>query len=483
MDFRDILFGMTDAHAEREEHPELLLNGYLDLDKLLDHILNHKTFLVLGYKGSGKSALSEHLELAFDSERNAEEDEYLVTQEFLSAFPYNKFAKIINGQEGKEVKSIAAWEWLLLTKILYILKTDNDASFSNEGDIDTFTTYLTRHNVYPLKSLSALVMKSSARSFQAGFKGLNLELSSTNTDAELSYDVLIDFLKDIIATCSGAHSHLLVIDGLDEILLNKDTQYTAIAALINVARDLNRFFSRNNQPLKIIILCRTDIFERLPDPNKNKMRSDYSFTLNWYNEGIQSENDNHLIELVNKRAKLKYPEIENVFTQFFPEYYENKKIPGALLEHTRHTPRDFLQLMNRIQTNCSTPSVTKDEIAAGIKDYSISYFLPEIKDEMAGYINYQVIDEIISVLASFRSREIEYAHLISRLEVILKNTTHTPTEVLKVLYDCSAIGQRYSYDEGETRFSFKYRNRNSTLVTHQKITIHKGLWKALNVNF
>ncbi len=326
-------------------------------------------------------------------------------------------------------------------------------------------------------------MKSSARSFQSGFKGVNFSFNTTLSNSDISYEFLIDFLKESISNCKGIHSHLLIIDGLDEILLNKDIQYTSIAALINVARDLNRYFVMNHQPLKVVILCRTDIFERLPDPNKNKLRSDYSFSLNWYNEGIHSEDNNPLISLVNKRAKLIYPELENIFISFFPKTHMDKNIPGALLEHTRHTPRDFLQLLNCIQASCREKVVSNEAITYGIKQYSSSYFLPEIKDEMAGYIRYELIDEIISVLASFRSREIEYSSLRNRLDGLLNNTDNKPQDILKVLYDCSAIGQLYTYNGATTRYSFKYRNRNSTLVEGDKVILHKGLWKALNVNY
>ena len=55
---------------------------------------------------------------------------------------------------------------------------------------------------------------------------------------------------------------------------------------------------------------------------------------------------------------------------------------------------------------------------------------------------------------------------------------------MRVLYDCSAIGHVYSY-KGEriTRVTFKYRNRTSTFTPDDRILLHKGLWKALNVNF
>lgn len=56
--------------------------------------------------------------------------------------------------------------------------------------------------------------------------------------------------------------------------------------------------------------------------------------------------------------------------------------------------------------------------------------------------------------------------------------------ILNVLYDCSAIGHTYSYKDGKgTRITFKYRNRNSSFNKDNGIILHKGLWKALNVNF
>lgn len=63
MDFTKINFGRADAHSEGEDFPILLKDGYLDIDSVVDQALNTSVFLFLGYKGSGKSSLSEHLRL------------------------------------------------------------------------------------------------------------------------------------------------------------------------------------------------------------------------------------------------------------------------------------------------------------------------------------------------------------------------------------------------------------------------------------
>lgn len=150
---------------------------------------------------------------------------------------------------------------------------------------------------------------------------------------------------------------------------------------------------------------------------------------------------------------------------------------------TRHTPRDFMQLMLSIQNYCSSPVVTEYDIQEGVKEYSTEYFLPEIKDEMAGYIPFQYIDSVVNILSSFREREFSYQQFTDTFYA-LNIESISPDTVLNVLYDCSAIGHAYPYGNGEqTSITFKCRNRSSSFNRNNRIILHKGLWKALNVNY
>ena len=65
-DFRKIVFGKTDARAESAECPNLAIDGYFPLDNIDEKILELNPFLILGSKGSGKTALSEFLKLTAD---------------------------------------------------------------------------------------------------------------------------------------------------------------------------------------------------------------------------------------------------------------------------------------------------------------------------------------------------------------------------------------------------------------------------------
>ena len=155
-------------------------------------------------------------------------------------------------------------------------------------------------------------------------------------------------LKEIFSTTQTESHHLLVIDGLDDVLLDADFQLEALSALVLEASRLNQFFRERGAPFKIIILCRTDIYERLPGSNQNKIRQDLAFEIEWFEEAADPNNAN-LVKLVNLRAQFSDRRINNVFASFFPSRLKRSNAIMFLLEHTRHTPRDVIQLLKYIQ--------------------------------------------------------------------------------------------------------------------------------------
>lgn len=474
MDFRELNFGKADAQEEGVEYPNLLRDGYYVKDNIIEQAYNSSKYLFLGYKGSGKSALSMHMKLASQSDT-------IVDLLSLKDFPYKSFAKIVPGDSETEYKLKVSWRWLLLVQMLSVLIHDKDAQPSNHAELKQLTDFMTQAGIFPLVELSALVSRTTTNKFQGDVKAFSFEHTTNQANAQISFEWLISYIKNVITSYKEMHSHIIVIDGLDDILTSREIQYLSIAALINEVKDLNLFFRTQNFPFKLILLCRTDIFERLPDANKNKIRRDCSYSFTWYKEGEDSQERCGLIDLLNKRGRLVYPQITDVIKEFFPSKYNRNKTHNALLEMTRHTPRDFMQLMISIQTHCKSPNVSEQNIDEGIKEYSSEYFLPEIKDEMAGYIPYQHIDNIVNILASFRSREISYKDFCQAFETLHINDISADT-VLGILYDCSAIGHTYPYKD-QTRITFKYRNRNSCFSKSNHIILHKGLWKALNINY
>lgn len=476
-DFRKINFGQVAAEAEGQENPTLLLDGYYDKDNIIETAINSSKFLFLGYKGSGKTALSEHLRLM-------KRDDLIIDQLLLESFPYKSFTKMVSGSDDSEVKIKVAWNWLLKIKVLGSLISDKDAKSLLEVELNKAIELFTQLGIFPLTNISSLVKKSSSNSFKTGIKIFSYEHTNETENASISFELALDYISNLVLSFKEEKRHLIIIDGIDDILTSGETQYKSIAGLVNVVKNINKDFVQNALLVKIIILCRTDIFERLPDPNKNKIRSDFSFTFNWYVEGSDNQERCGLIDIANLRTQLVYPNVKNVFKSFFPNTIEGKDTKQYLLDMTRHTPRDFMRLMFYIQSECKE-KVRSEDIKKALSKYSSDYFIPEIRDEMTGYIPYKTVDTVIKLLASFRNREIRFRDFKDEFEASpdLKGNL-TAEYTLNVLYECSAIGNIYEYDDnGTQRITFKYRNRNSSFNRRNGIILHRGLWKGLNINY
>ncbi len=62
--YRDLYFGMSDSRNEVNENREAFVKSYVDLNGAISAVVNGQKFLVLGPKGTGKSALAWYLEAA-----------------------------------------------------------------------------------------------------------------------------------------------------------------------------------------------------------------------------------------------------------------------------------------------------------------------------------------------------------------------------------------------------------------------------------
>ena len=472
MDFRKINFGLSDAQSERMDYPNLLKDGYLNISQVIETVNNPRYFLFLGYKGSGRSSLSEHLELC--------ENDYIVEQQPLTNFPFKFFDKVINS-EDRTIKYKIIWRWLLCAYVLSSLC--KDLKQINEDTRQAIVIF-TQLGLFPVINISSLLKKSSTTTISATIKSLGISHSVSTEYAEADMELLTNYVKNIIITFTETTPFLIIIDELDDILAPHGRQFENIAALINEVKELNAYFYYNNILVKIIVLCRTDMFEKLPGQNLNKIKQSNSFTFTWYREGIDSNKHSDLVNLINKRAKLTYPVINDVFKEFFPQKYNNINIYSALLDYTRHTPRDFIQLINYIQQNCDSENVTKTAITKGIKNYSTDYFLPEISNELSGYLPSVAIQPVFNVISSIRSQSFTYEQFIKIYNDVYALKDIDPLYVLNILYDCSAIGHTHYYKENNTtRVLFKYRNRSTAFEKSDTILLHRGLWKAMNVDY
>ena len=475
--FKDIPLGQASAELEGAYSPNLIVKGFLDPWDVLEKAKNGPEFLFLGYKGSGKSAIGEHLRLTA-------EDNYslFVTHTFLSDFPYGNFAKIVTGDAEPESRFPTAWQWILVLTLLNSISQDYGIHEDNPGQLQRSLDALRTVGLLPTNDLRTMVVASSRAKYKAKLLGV-LEIEFDNNErrsGELQFLQAISCLKQLLIDVRSSNKHLLILDGLDDILLQTKVQYQSIAALILEASRLNQLFRQNDVPAKIIVLCRTELFERLPGPNKNKIRQDSSVELDWYHNPSRPE-VSMLVRLVNKRAKLVDADLIDMFVEFFPREWNNHPFLSFLLHHTRHTPRDFIQLLTHIQKCCTRRGIEHKQILAGIHNYSSKYFFPEIRDEIVGYAPQERSDALLRAISRLKRWRFDFAAISEHLHYEgLLNKADMLT-LLEPLYNCSAIGNVKTDNQDRLYWSFRFRNRHAQLNLEEEIVVHRGLWRAMNI--
>ena len=480
MSYQNILFGYASAEAESSEKPELLLDGYFDPHGYVQSIMNDRFFIILGYKGTGKTSLGKHFVLS--SHKNYK---VFSTHILLDDFSHRllKRVSVISGLDDKS-RFRAGWKQLLWLLIFQSYGSDQLLmqnplihAIYNEISTDKLGTNIS------LNSILNLIKK--LRIDVTAYDVYKISLSLNNGSANTWPDLVASVESNLHNLPKPQSKHFIFIDGLDDIVTLREERMSAFAALLNEVRYINNVLSRYSMNTKIVLLFRTDIYELIPDANKNKLRNDYGKYISWFEEGDVKQSP--LVRLANMRASLSLGVSSiDVFDKYFPRKiaigYEEHKTINYLLYFTRHTPRDFLQLLEMHKEFTKGPKYvfTSEDIEEAINKYSREYFLPEIKDELAGLISASDIQEIFQLMSIMRKRDFMYSDILAEAERHNFAIANRIQNILQVLYEHSAIGHIDRYGE-RNHITFKYRNRDSGFSIHQRILLHKGLFKALNI--
>lgn len=259
--FKDIEFGKADGQTECTYHPELLLYGFLDAYKYIYKILDDYKFLILGPKGSGKTAIAGRLKLEAERTKGLYVDIY-----YLENFPYGMFKKMIQIDESPEILYPIQWEFFLLVALFDSLCKDNDIRF--EGKYKDLRKGLTDLGIFPGKSLVEMTKTVSKKEFKVNL--CNYIQGGTYSERQkinIGIETLMKNLDEVCFSSKTQSKHFIILDKLDNVLLKKEAQFESLAALVLAADSINKRAMEAECNSKIIILCRNDLYDRLDNPN------------------------------------------------------------------------------------------------------------------------------------------------------------------------------------------------------------------------
>ncbi len=485
MGFGDLKFGYSDAYTEAQRDPDLLRHGYYDPMGLEDEVLHQHGFLVLGQKGSGKSAFAVRLQLQQTAE-------LLVSSMMLGDFPFADFSSLQAGGAAKEARYPTAWRWLMCLSLLESFARDESMKLDDADRFRSSIAVLKSAGWISADSLRALIVQNTRRS-QVGFT-LPVVGASTGKDSVtgqgLPFPAAIDTVATLVSKFKSDATHILIIDGLDDLLIEQNMQWDILSALITAANRLNEDLFSWEVEAKVVVLCRSDLFDRLPGANTNKVRQDSSKTLNWYQD-IKNPKLSHLVSLANLKASVRTPDRPDPLGDYLPGSFRLEsggefETIEYLLEYTRHTPRDFLQLLDYIAAACRSSDVIGkvpgDVIEAGVHNYCQEYFVGEVRNELFGLLSEEEIDLTKRLLRGLRRNRF----FLHELETKVRNSSQykdLPVErIIDQLFNAGLIGNLIKGgDRAQPYTRFKYRNPFQELDRDMNLVLHNAVINAFNI--
>ncbi len=477
--FRDFKFGYADADTELRREPMLFDTAFYDPRKIVDEVLNGYKFIVLGRKGSGKSAIGAKIR------RMATNDSELIAERIhLSDFEFRTFAKLSSATLTGGARFASPWKLMLLLQVFSTLK-----SIPGLNEVDPYhevAATLQKYGLLPSENFSRIVREVSRKGFKITLPfEVGVEIGGGEKETELSSpeeiaDVLFSVLRELYL---HPYRVRIIIDGLDDALRGKARQLDIVSGLIRSADSLNNLFLDMNLPVKFIVLARTDVLAMCNDPDLNKIKRDSGIVVNW-REDVQNPLNSDLVGLLKLRfntAEVEQSDDAFLWYKLFPEEISGKDSWHFVLEHTLNRPRDILQFLIECQKLYpEKDNLAPSELKAALSSYSENYFLEEMKNELAGFVSENLLIALPSLLSRLEGRTFPFSRWNKVLREAPNFENEEPRSLIELLFENGYVGQLRDRD-GRRFVVFKYRDSHEKVNYEDMFLLHRGLWKALNL--
>jgi hypothetical protein len=492
MDTRNFHIGNSEAEAEIGLAPIKLVDVWEDYLNVIPQ-LNREKFIITGPKGSGKTAIAEHIM----SQSGPNHFCVFVKQNDIAI---QKIAQIgVEQTNDTNITTQVLFEWVILVKILTLL-CKNELLYKMEG-YESLQKFLKKNTGFVEISANQITSVIQTKGFDIDIEFLKRFIKTRlKRDLEIRGDKapfyrLIPSLKETVLSLlqqdiKNGNRYRIIFDDLDVGFSFKDPKsLSTLLELIRISRSYNNdLFARNGIDTKIIVLMRKDIALAISqvDTDGGKIIRDYEIPLYWFNqdEFRQDENNTALKKFINKRIEKNFDinnyalSTDDPWTEFVLDTGTNQTTFKWLLDHTFYKPRDLILLLKPISNVPYQIPLNQSVLDTLLKRYAVAAMI-EIRGELNATFSQDEFDKLIKCLKSlqgqrtasipaFSKKAFSYAFKDCHLGM-------SDDEVLIKLFDYGLVG---NVDTTYTtpRYFFKHRenvNISQAINFDLEFTLHK----------
>jgi hypothetical protein len=450
----------------------------------------HERFLVIGRKGSGKTAIFKR----FITERDPGLFAYGHT---FDDYPWHYHDLQASAGVPEERRYIHSWRYLILMSLAKILLNVDQsqpwaegAPFDAISDLESFVvdSYGSRD-----PDLTQLFVPDKRLRFKGGIKTGVVTLDAESVVVrELPLhvqEVNRNVQSAVLAALNPAHDYYVCFDQLDLGFTVTDPEYAQrLTGLILAANDLRTAALDAEKRLTVVIFLRDDIYELLHFEDKNKITEARLVHVEWDKPGgsltLRNLMERRFGEVGGLQGDIPW---ENVFD-------ESREMPGRqtkyahICDRTFLRPRDMIKFCNEIlgayrrqeRPEDAGPIFDNSDVIAARPEYS-AYLLRELDDEIAKHVpQYREYLEVVKRVGSIqfspdRFRE-EWQERAALQDV-------DPLKALEELFEFSVVGYLKSGGGGGgSKYVWRYQDPGARFdPAAETFRVHAGFKEALDL--
>jgi len=432
--------------------------------------------LVVGRKGSGKSALRKKLEQEFA----AEEDTFVV-----SLTPkYNSIKAVLNDKAivdsfGKEVFFQHTWLRQILLDSLCRVGDDSRGKYAKDS-IDfarNVALELNRTSKDFVENIADVLTRLKGKAASLGEFGIHLEKELRNVaDVDALEYHLLQIAQD------GA-KFVILVDDLD---LGWDNSSAANNLLLGLLAATNHLSAQSHNIYTCVFL-REDVHSILVAQTQHSDKYRNIERIRWEKGDLMTILN---LRINYNRTKNGLPFAPTPFTTVFPETLGTSNTDNWLVDRTLGRPRELIQLVRYY-----TESVDGDyPDADALKNSEADYSSWKLDDLCAEYSNQY--PDLISVFSFWKTRFLRHKYHLPRKEIedmllqmasdvvvnqpwFNKIVEETNIDLfLKILYDIGFLGDFVLGGEGGSKTFYSYIERHEPRF--EEVQIHPCFRRAVN---
>ncbi|MGS1077877.1 P-loop ATPase, Sll1717 family [Pseudoxanthomonas beigongshangi] len=433
-------------------------------DAILDYFLSteaakkletRESFLVLGRKGSGKTALVRHF---------SESGTFGLARSLnLRGYPWNVHAQRIDAGASQIEAYVASWRYLICVELSALLLSAGYAKASSESKV--LTQFLNDNYGGVSPDLGVLLrpkeLKLSKASFEPTVLGnklgsVSLERSPKDTNFGIELDALSkSILGNVVSLAEriGVDALSLHIDELDHGLAHlDDSKRLMLVGLILAVRSLRIETRGSRASINPVIYLRSDLWEELDFSDKNKISQTHTVNIEW--------NEHSLKALVDERVSARIASRAN-----WDDIIDSDLMRGSqpkwnhILARTFLRPRDVIKYLNEAlyeaKARNDNPLLYKNKDIVDAREAYSSYLKKELDDEILPHWPYW--EEALQACSAISTITFEKSAFISEYNARRSERNETGIdEALELLYSFSVIGYERRSGYGGSSWAFHY---------------------------